>query len=85
MIHIQIMTSFILSPYPDKLNKQGEIFSKMLQECPCLFKCDHEIRNTDYSNSNFDPLYGAKHEYAKNKIIDAIVDRFADVIDVSSE
>lgn len=56
-----------------------------LQECPCLFKCDHEIRNTDYSNTNFDPLYGAKHEYAKNKIIDAIVDRFTDLIDISSE
>jgi hypothetical protein len=55
-----------------------------LHECPCLVKCAHEIRSTNYSN-NIDPLYLAKHEYAKTKLIDAIEDRFADLITVSSE
>ena len=57
----------------------------ILHECPCLFKCSNEIKNTNYSNSNIDPLYLAKHEYAKNKIIDAIVDRFQDLVAISSE
>ncbi len=55
-----------------------------LHECPCLVKCAHEIQNTNYSNK-IDPLYLAKHEYAKTKLIDAIEDRFADLIIVSSE
>lgn len=54
-----------------------------LQECPCLVKCSHEIKSTSYDN--IDRLYTAKHEYAKTKLIDAIVDRFADLVTISSE
>jgi hypothetical protein len=54
-----------------------------LQECPCLLKCANEIQNTNYSS--IDPLYSAKHEYAKTKIIDAIVDKYTHFIDVASE
>jgi hypothetical protein len=54
-----------------------------IQECPCLAKCVHEIQNTNYSN--IDSLYSAKHEYAKTKIIDAIHDKFSDLITVTSE
>ena len=54
-----------------------------LQACPCLFKCAHEIRNTTYSN--IDSLYSAKHEYAKTKIIDAIVDKYTDLVNIASE
>jgi hypothetical protein len=54
-----------------------------LQECPCLVKCAHEIQLTKYDD--IDRLYTAKHEYAKSKLIDAIVDRFADLVTVSSE
>ncbi len=54
-----------------------------LQECPCLVKCVHEIQNTNYDD--IDRLYTAKHEYAKRKLIDAIVDRFAGLVTVSSE
>lgn len=56
----------------------------IVQGCPCLVKCTHEIQSTIY-NSNFDSLYSAKHEYAKTKLIDAIVDRFSDLVRVSSE
>jgi hypothetical protein len=55
----------------------------ILQECPCLVKCTHEIQSTSYDD--IDALYAAKHEYAKRKLIDAIVDRFADLVTVSSE
>jgi hypothetical protein len=54
-----------------------------LQECPCLLKCANEIQNIHYGN--IDPLYSAKHEYAKTKIIDAIIDKFPDMVNVSSE
>ena len=54
-----------------------------LQDCPCLAKCAHEIQSTNYDD--IDPLYAAKHEYAKRKLIDAIVDRFADLVTISSE
>lgn len=55
----------------------------ILQDCPCLVKCVHEIQSSNYSN--IDSLYLAKHEYAKTKLIDAIEDRFADLVTVSSE
>lgn len=54
-----------------------------LQECPCLVKCNHEIQSSNYDN--IDPLYSAKHEYAKRKLIDAIVDRFTDLVTISAE
>ena len=55
----------------------------ILQECPCLVKCAHEIQYYNYPN--IDSLYSAKHEHAKTKLIDAIEDRFADLVTVSSE
>lgn len=55
----------------------------IMQDCPCLVKCVNEIQSTNYSN--IDSLYSAKHEYAKTKLIDAIEDRFADLVTVSSE
>ena len=54
-----------------------------IQECPCLAKCIHEIQNTNYGN--IDSLYSAKHEYAKTKIIDAIRDKFSNLITLTSE
>lgn len=54
-----------------------------MQECPCLTKCVYEIQNSSYNN--IDSLYSAKHEYAKTKIIDAILDKFSNLITISSE
>ena len=56
----------------------------ILQVCPCSVKCAHEIKSSTYNN-NFDSLWGGKHEYAKGKLIDAIVDRFADLVSITSE
>lgn len=54
-----------------------------VQECPCLTKCVYEIQNSNYDN--IDSLYSAKHEYAKTKMIDAIRDKFSNLITVTSE
>ena len=61
---------------------KAKVFA-ILQECPCLVKCVHEIQCYNYPN--IDSLYSAKHEHAKTKLIDAIEDRFADLVTVSSE
>jgi hypothetical protein len=61
---------------------KAKVFA-ILQECPCLVKCAHEIKCYNYPN--IDSLYSAKHEHAKTKLIDAIEDRFADLVTVSSE
>jgi len=61
---------------------KAKVFA-ILQDCPCSVKCVNEIQSSNYSN--IDSLYSAKHEYAKTKLIDAIEDKFADLVTVSSE
>jgi len=55
----------------------------ILHQFPCLLKCIHDIRTSEYSD--IDPLYLQKHDYAKKRLIDAIVRRFAKKLVVSSE
>ena len=52
-----------------------------LQECPCLLRCVHEIQC--YVYCDIDSLYSAKHEYAKTKMIEAIRDKFSDLITIT--
>jgi hypothetical protein len=46
-------------------------------------RCYHDLRNASYDN--IDSLYTARHEYARNKIIDALLARFGDWLLVKSE
>jgi hypothetical protein len=55
----------------------------IVQEIPCLEKCNYEIQNTNWPI--VDSLYGAKHDSVKRKLIDAIIDKFGDRIIVKSE
>lgn len=71
-----------MQSYLNSKASKAKVFA-ILQDCPCLVKCVHEIVSSNYSN--IDSLYLAKHEYAKTKLIDAIEDRFADLVTVSSE
>jgi hypothetical protein len=69
-----------------KLNPRAtnaKIFS-ILQEHPCLVRCDYEICN-GATRSSIDPWYLTKHEFAKNKIIDAIVDKVSNLAVIKSE
>jgi hypothetical protein len=56
----------------------------ILQENPCLLRCFHEIRNTEYKN-DIDPFYIAKHEYVRKRIIDAIRSSLPHLIQINSE
>jgi hypothetical protein len=55
----------------------------VLHQFPCLLKCVHDIRVSEYSD--IDPLYLQKHDYVKKRLIDAIVRRFSNKLAVSSE
>jgi hypothetical protein len=55
----------------------------ILHQFPCLLKCVHDIRVSEYSD--IDPLYLQKHDYVKKRLIDAIVRRFSNKLAVSSE
>ncbi len=68
-----------------KLNTKlfnSSIFS-IIQDNPCLVKCIHDLRNKN--DNNIDSFYIAKHEWIKRKIIDAILDKFDNQIEVRSE
>lgn|GEM_PF-2367855 len=68
--------------YPELSN--SSIFA-ILQDNPCLVKCLHEIRNKNTNKLDFDSIYNAKHNWIKNKIIDVILDKFENQIEVKSE
>ncbi|MDQ4101628.1 MAG: hypothetical protein M3115_05530, partial [Thermoproteota archaeon] len=55
----------------------------ILHQFPCLLKCVHDIRVSEYSD--IDPLYLQKHDYVKKRLIDAIVRRFSNKLAISSE
>ena len=55
----------------------------ILHQFPCLLKCVHDIRVSEYSD--IDPLYLQKHDYVRKRLIDAIVRRFSNELAVSSE
>jgi hypothetical protein len=55
----------------------------IVQEIPCLARCQYEIQNTTWPI--IDSLYGAKHDTIKRKLIDSVVDRFGDRLIVKSE
>jgi hypothetical protein len=67
------------------------IISK-LQDIGCLLRCEvkyHNLPITEYDIRNaiydkIDPLYSAKHDFVKNKIIDVILDRFGGLAVVKS-
>jgi hypothetical protein len=55
----------------------------ILHQFPCLLKCVHDIRMSEYSD--IDPLYLQKHDYVKKRLIDAIVQKFSSKLAISSE
>jgi hypothetical protein len=55
----------------------------ILHQFPCLLKCVHDIKVSEYSD--IDPLYLQKHDYVKKRLIDSIVRRFSNKLAVSSE
>ena len=57
----------------------------ILQNSPCRFKCLNEITNSKWDKDWIDSFYFSRHEWVKMKIIDAILDKFAHLIDVKSE
>ena len=56
----------------------------ILQKCPCLMRCEHDISNPSFDN-NIDSLYIAKHEFVKTKLMDTLVYKFGDRMAISSE
>jgi hypothetical protein len=79
----ELQTTFgsIRSKYNTKISNSS-MFA-ILQDDPCLVKCMHELRNKN--TKDIDSFYLAKHEWIKKKIIDAILDKFDDQIEVRSE
>jgi hypothetical protein len=63
--------------------KSNSSLFAQIQDNPCLIKCVHELRNK--SNEDIDSFYSAKHNWIKKKIIDAILDKFENQIQVRSE
>jgi hypothetical protein len=61
----------------------NSIFS-ISQKSSCIKKIRDEL-NQPYSYSEIDPLYIAKHEMVKTKLIDAIYERFNNMVSISSE
>jgi hypothetical protein len=55
----------------------------ILHQFPCLLKCVHDIRVSEYNN--IDPLYLQKHDYVKKRLIDAIVRKFSNKLAITSE
>jgi hypothetical protein len=56
----------------------------IVQKYHCLMRCQHDISNPSYDN-NIDPLYTAKHEFVKNKLIDTLFYKFGNLMMISSE
>jgi hypothetical protein len=57
----------------------------ILQNNPCRLKCLNEFTDRNRDKQWIDPFYFSRHEWVKMKIIDAILDEFAHLIDVKSE
>jgi hypothetical protein len=74
-----------LDAFRDKLSLKASNAKmiSILHQFPCLLKCVHDIRVSEYSD--IDPLYLQKHDYVKKRLIDAIVRRFSNELAVSSE
>jgi hypothetical protein len=56
----------------------------IMQECPCIRRCSHDIMKESYNrngtgqvNQKIDGLYTAKHDLAKNFILEAIQREFS--------
>lgn len=56
----------------------------ILKENPCLLRCVQDIQDYQYDN-DIDSLYPGRHDWVGKRIIDGIIDRFEDLILVSSE
>lgn len=56
----------------------------IVHSCPCPMKCVNDIKSNDYNNG-IDRLYIEKHEYARKKIIDAVLINFGRSTTVKSE
>ena len=56
----------------------------ILKENPCLLKCVYDIQEYHYEK-DIDSLYLGRHDWVRKRIIEAIVDRFEDLILVRSE
>ena len=63
--------------------KSNSSLFAIIQDNPCLIKCVHELRNKN--NEDIDSFYSAKHNWIKKKIIDAILNKFENQIEVRSE
>jgi hypothetical protein len=57
----------------------------ILHHCPCRLKCMHDIIQSEYPNNDIDPLYLQKHDTVKKRLIDAIICKFSEKLQVSSE
>lgn len=70
-----------------ELNAQASIAKilSIVQENPCRLKCSFEIKNKNDSNSEFDKLYGSIHDSVKRKILDKLVNKYGDTLQVTSE
>ena len=67
------------------INRTNPFIFTIIQDNPCLVKCVHELINKNDNTTKFDSIYSAKHEWIKKKIIDAILDKFENQIEVKSE
>ncbi|MGI0047975.1 MAG: hypothetical protein ACREAW_00400, partial [Nitrososphaera sp.] len=56
----------------------------ILDENPCIVKCVTDLQNATHSN-DIDPLYIARHDYAKIKLVDRIAQKFCSRFEVGSE
>jgi len=58
---------------------------RILQEIPCLLRCANDLREAAEFNGHIDPIFKLKHDYAKTKIIDAILQKISNDIVIKSE
>ena len=74
-----------LDAFRDKLSLKASNAKmiSILHQFPCLLKCVHDIRVSQYGD--IDPLYLQKHDYVKKRLIDAIVRKFSNKLAISSE
>jgi hypothetical protein len=66
------------------INATNAKILSILHNHPCPLKCANDLQNMQYNN-NIDPLYSAKHDYAKKKIIDALIYNLGPHASIKSE
>ena len=57
----------------------------ILQEIPCLLRCITDIQLAGKFNGHIDPVFKIKHDYAKTKIVDAILRNIGNHVVIKSE